>query len=91
MAELKKILIEVDESTEEFNVLLIDGTINSKAARYFGLEEKDYPAIVMHEHGTTGKKFLQKKIEVSDVKDFVAKWKVTSSSPLISYCTTGFV
>ena len=72
---MKEILTEVDEAHTSFNVIFIDASINSKAARYFGIEEGDCPAVVMHDH-SDGKKFVQKKVKVDDIKSFVAKWKV---------------
>lgn len=72
---MKKLLVEVDEANSDFNVIYIDGTINSKAARFFSLEEGDYPCLVMHDHAG-GKKFIHKKAAVLDVKPFIENWKV---------------
>ena len=73
--EIKETLIEIDDADESFNVIFIDASINSKAARFFGVEEEDCPAIVMHDH-SNGKKYVKKNVKVADMKPFVAKWKV---------------
>lgn len=75
----KEALIEVDEADDSFNVIFIDASVNSKAARYFGLSESDYPSLVMHDHAN-GKKFIHKEATPADVKTFVAQWKVHLAS-----------
>lgn len=90
-AAFRKILTEANAAVKKgYDIVWVDAASNQGALQFFGLEEKDTPALTVHAPAEDAK-YVKKNVAPKDVKPWITEYEVRSLLGFLSRGLLGFL